>query len=133
MKWKHFSYETDPMLRCPCGECDGGEMDPDFMRKLDNVRAAVGVPFKVTSGYRCPEYNAEISTTGEDGPHTTGRAVDIAMHGPQVWKTLAECRGRGIYGVGLKQHGDHASRFMHLDDLEPQDSKGPRPWVWTYA
>ncbi len=34
-------------------------------------------------------------------------------------------------GIGIKQKGDYASRFVHLDDL-PNGSGQPRPWCWSY-
>ncbi len=131
--WRFFSYETDPMLACPCGQCDNPQgMDSEFMRKLDNLRAKLNVPIQVNSGYRCPAHNAIVSTTGEDGPHTTGRAVDVALIGSRVWDAMPHFKGMGFYGIGLRQAGDHDARFVHLDDLEAAETHGPRPWVWTY-
>ena len=118
---------------CKCGECgsDGSEMAPEFLYKLDDLRERCGFPFVISSGYRCPAYNSKISSTGEDGPHTTGRAADVALSGPRVVKLVhlassVEC----MKGIGINQRGDHAKRFVHLDDLtEPHH---PRPRVWTY-
>lgn len=130
MSWRFFSYEGDSMLACP----ESGErgMNDAFMRKMDRLRMALGVPIRVTSGFRSPEYNEKISTTGIDGPHTTGRAIDIQLMGDisMNWELLQYARGFGFYGVGFRMHGPHEKRFIHLDDLEAHEA--PRPRIWTY-
>ena len=124
-KWQYF---TDDELRCKGHNCCGGEvmMDATFMYKLDSMRRNAGFPFIVTSGYRCPDYNDKISSTGRDGPHTTGKAVDIAVRGTQAHTVLKLALASGITGVGVDQKGE--SRFIHLDSL----TEGTRPWVWSY-
>lgn len=48
--------------------------------QLDIVRERLGVPIKVTSGYRTVAVNAAVG--GVDGSqHTTGEAVDVAVEG----------------------------------------------------
>lgn len=131
MSWNYFSYETDPMLKCPCGQCDGGSMDDSFMRRLDALRGHLGFPLVVTSGYRCPDYNARISSTGYNGPHTTGQAVDLNVYGSNALHLIAEAYDRGFKGIGIKQHGPWKGRFVHLDAL-PEAVGRPRPWCWTY-
>ncbi len=56
-------------------------INESFMDKLQHLRRAYGKPVIITSGYRSPEYNDLISSTGRTGPHTTGRAVDIKVYG----------------------------------------------------
>lgn len=120
----HF---TDDELRCPCG-C-GMLPKLDFMEKVETLRSVYGKPLRVTSAARCPDYNAKVSSTGRDGPHTTGRAIDISVNGREAHNLLRLAMRFGNFsGIGLQQKGDHASRFLHLDDLT-----GPqRPWIWTY-
>lgn len=124
-----YRFFSDRELRCKCGECDG-EMDPHFMSKLVALRAYLNFPFPVSSAYRCPAYNARVSSTGENGPHTTGRAVDIRVSGEQAFQILTQAARFGFTGVGVSQKGPHGSRFIHLDDLEAPEH--PRPWVWSY-
>lgn len=127
MTWKHFKPSE---FDCRCG-CGRNEMQPDFVETLDDLRERLGFPLVVTSGYRCPDHNERISTTGRDGPHTTGRAVDLAVSGERAFKLLRQCTlGGWMSGIGLKQHGAHETRFIHLDDLAPPGH--PRPRVWTY-
>ncbi len=105
---------------------------PEFMDRLQSLRSFVMVPFVITSGYRTPAYNMAVSSTGEDGPHTTGRAVDIAIHGVDALDLLSKgLEFAPFTGVGIKQHGPRNGRFIHLDDL-PEATSRPRPWVWSY-
>jgi uncharacterized protein YcbK (DUF882 family) len=104
------------------------DMDPVFMDKLVTLRKACAFKFPVTSGYRCPEYNDRISSTGRDGPHTTGRAVDINISGTRAYQLISLAGSYGMKGLGVKQHGEHRRRFLHLDDL----LEGTRPWIWSY-
>lgn len=116
---------------CKCGECGstGAEMDPDFLYMLDNLREDCGFPFIVTSGYRCPDYNDEIASTGRDGPHTTGKAVDISAAFAQAHTLLKKAMHRDIPGIGINGRGEYRKRFIHLDTLRGENS---RPRVWTY-
>ena len=131
--WADIKHFDPGEFRCKCGTCgsDGHEMNIDFVAKLDDLRERIGVPLWVSSGYRCPAYNSQISTTGEDGPHTTGRAADVALYGPNVHRLVQQSSLGGWFsGIGLHQRGPHAKRFVHLDDLEEPDH--PRPRIWTY-
>lgn len=128
MKWEYF---TKKELECKCG-CGKADMNPDFMRKLVRLRRSLGFAFPLTSAYRCPEHNQNVSSTGPNGPHTTGRAVDICISGKEALRLITAARGHGMTGFGIKQHGPHGARFIHLDDLDASVSR-PRPWIWTYG
>lgn len=123
--WKYFSLEE---LTCHCG-CGSMEMKDDFMRKLVALRDDLQVPLRVTSGFRCRRWNNHVSTTGEYGPHTTGRAVDIAIAGPDAFDLVRHALAREFTGIGIRQHGPWSGRFIHLDDLVILNG---RPRVWTY-
>jgi uncharacterized protein YcbK (DUF882 family) len=85
-----------------------------------------GRPIIINSGYRSPEYNSAIATTGPRGPHTTGQAADIKVLDSStrfLLVTLAvEC---GFTGIGI------AKTFIHLDDIL-QNPHIPRPMLWLY-
>lgn len=123
-RWPHF---TPKELAC---RFDGSiRMDPAFLDLLERLREAYRRPMVVTSGYRSPSYNATVSTTGPSGPHTTGRAVDVAAQGTDAYELLWGALACGFTGIGVKQNG--ASRFLHLDNLTRADNF-PRPWIWSY-
>lgn len=112
-----------------CHHCGRNQMDGVFLDDLDELRHRLGFPLSVASGYRCPTHNAAVSTTGEDGPHTTGRAVDLAVRGEQALEVIRQARLMGFTGIGVQQKG--ATRFIHLDNL-PNAPGQPRPWLWSY-
>lgn len=124
MIWRHFAFNE---FKCKCG-CNSNDIDSRFVTKLDNFREKLGFPFIVTSGYRCPEYNNEISGTGFNGPHTQGQAADILANRHWAFKIVTQASDAGFTGIGIKQHG--ASRFIHLDDLG--GVKRPIPTIWSY-
>lgn len=125
-KWP-FKYFTKEELECKCG-C-GGLPENSFIEKLEALRVLFG-PMNVTSGYRCPDYNAKVSSTGKNGPHTTGRAVDIQVSHAKAYELVRlAIQNDDFRGIGLQQKGQ--GRFVHLDDL-PNKEGQPRPTVWTY-
>ena len=97
-------------------------IDPEFMDLLQKLRDAFGRSMPVTSYYRSPEYNDVVSSTGRTGPHTTGRAVDIAVRGYEAAVLTEKAVRLGFTGFGWQQKGD--GRFLHLDTLEPRS--------WSY-
>jgi len=122
MLTEHFSHK-EMACKC-CGEC---RVDGVFMSILEDIRVKYGKPMIVSSGYRCPKHNESVSETGAKGPHTTGKAVDIAIGGKSAYNLLkAVMEDNRITGIGIKQSG--SSRFIHLDILEG----ATRPWCWTY-
>lgn len=122
--WKHFTLEE-----FKCKHCDRNLIEKDFVDKLDALRETLGRPLRVTSGYRCPDHNQKVSTTGRDGPHTTGRAVDLAVDGVTAFKLVQLAIQAGFTGIGVQQKG--INRFIHLDDL-PATDRRPRPTIWSY-
>lgn len=119
-----------PELRCRCG-CGRADMDGDFMAQLQALRNALG-PLPVSSGFRCPTYNNQVSTTGLAGPHTTGQAADIRISGQRAHRLIVGAAKAGFTGLGVKQNGPRGSRFVHLDTLDAEATGGLRPRLWSY-
>lgn len=124
MDWNAIRHFTREEMACRCG-CGRADMDPDYMHWLDELRESFGEPIIVTSGYRCPDHNEDVSSTGRDGPHTTGKAVDVAVSHEAAYRLLDLAMRTGASGVGVNQKG--SGRFLHLDRLAE-----PRPRVWSY-
>ncbi len=122
--WSDYPNFTEAEMRCHCG-CGRADMSPDFMAALQRVRVAYGKPMNITSGFRCPEYDRKI---GGKGVHPTGQASDVAISGENVHHLLAAAVVIGMRGLGIKQHGPHATRFLHVDML----ASPMRPRVWSY-
>ena len=124
MSWQYFKREE---FACP--HCGDNRMEDCFIDSLDHLRAEYGLPLVVNSGYRCPVHNQEVSTTGPNGPHTTGRAVDFKIDRGNAFTLLVLAVRSGKFnGIGVNQYG--ASRFLHLDALDPVTH--PRPNLWSY-
>ena len=107
--------------------------EQEFMEKIETLRVLYGKPLKVTSGARCPKYNAKVSSTGMTGPHTKGVAIDLAVSGHDAYRLITLALSMPDFtGLGVKQCGPHEKRFIHLDTL-PNEPGQPRPWCWSYA
>lgn len=121
---------TKRELECKCG-CGGLPQD-SLVRILVTLREEAGFPFIFSSGYRCAKHNALASSTGDDGPHTRGLAVDIKVYGARAIKLINLALKRGVTGIGVAQKGAISSRFIHLDWVATGDEEIPRPAIWSY-
>lgn len=91
---------------CQC--CGGNQMKPDFLEKLDTARDIAGIPFKISSGYRCPKHNKEIGSTATN--HPLGVASDIrCTDGLSRFKIIAALIQAGFTRIGV------AKTFIHCD------------------
>lgn len=117
MPWKYF---TENEFRCPC--CGMLRLDPTLVDLLDQAREKAGIPFRITSGYRCPNHNREVGGKPSSA-HLAGKAADIKVNSSReryfIVRALLEA---GFQRVGI------AKGFVHADvDLEK-----PHPVVWLY-
>ncbi len=126
--WHQVRHFQASEFACRCG-CGGNAIQPGLVYKLDELREAFGKALVVTSGYRCPDHNERVSTTGRTGPHTTGLAADIAVSGRDAVTVLRLALAAGFGGIGVQQKG--GGRFLHLD-LIPDSRSHKRPWIWSY-
>lgn len=114
-----------------CKHCGQMHIPMEFVQKLQRLRDVCGFPFIINSGYRCPQYNDQVSNTGRNGPHTKG-AVDIRIYGYRAYELIKHATSTVPFnGIGVSQKGAQSSRFVHIDDL-PEEPGQPRPWVWSY-
>lgn len=98
------------------------------MCHLIAIRERLPFSFVVGSAYRCPEHNLDVSTTGENGPHTTGKAVDIRIQGIDARVLLDAAVKHGFEGIGIQQTGPRGRRFIHLDMVKRDAGKV----IWSY-
>jgi len=120
MEWRNFKIEE-----FACSHCGANETKEELVSLLQDLRDRLGVPVLITSGYRCPEYNAQVSATGKTGPHTTGLAADIAVDREAACNLLEQALQMPFRGIGINQKGN--GRFVHLDITDR-----PTRTMWSY-
>jgi zinc D-Ala-D-Ala carboxypeptidase len=124
LNWRYFKLEE-----FSCQHCGQNHIDHQFVTELDELRHRFGKPLRVTSGYRCPEHNDKVSSTGKNGPHTTGRACDFAVSHANAYHLILVAASLHFTGIGVNQKG--SGRFIHVDNL-PNAVGQPRPTIWSY-
>jgi uncharacterized protein YcbK (DUF882 family) len=102
-----------------CTHCGDNKINDKFLAQLDIARAHSGVPYIITSGYRCPIHNAEVGSTSSN--HTSGMAADISVSNGQIRGKIL----RGLYLAGFKRVGV-AKTFIHVDMMDLVES------AWLY-
>ena len=136
---KYFSIKE---FRCKCKACDFGTKEEhiaaDLVHLLHVLRANLGVPFVITSGARCAQYNKSVGG-GERSTHKAGvpldctpgyegqcRAADIdisqwsAFQRGSVVRAALSCGAR----IGI------ADTFLHIDvEKIPHYVEG----MWNYS
>ena len=72
-------------MACRFG-CGTSDMDPEFMRMLQELRDQMQGPLRVSSGRRCDHHNERVSTAKnkKNGVHTLGQASDILISGERA-------------------------------------------------
>ena len=116
-----MKYFTLDEFDCPSLPNSGKNMDSSFLAKLEQARENAGIPFKITSGYRTKEHNAEVGGV-PNSSHLIGVAADIAVSGgADRYIILSALIKAGFKRIGV------AKTFIHCDT---DDSKSNS--VWTY-
>ena len=97
----------------------------------------------VSSWYRCENHPLE-RYKHRPGVHTTGLAIDVLVNRAEVFKALdcaqwtiarelPEDDNNKVLGIGLRQKGAMATRFVHIDLGGLLDEyRALRPACWTY-
>lgn len=88
---------------------------------LEEVRAILGAPILISSGYRCPELNLAVGGTrriGKDGKeilsaHTSGQAADFSAPGAGSPRTIVQ-RLNGAPGLAFDQLILEFDAWVHL-------------------
>jgi zinc D-Ala-D-Ala carboxypeptidase len=100
------------------------KMDVNLLMILDNMRHRSDIPYKITSGYRSPEYNKKIGGV-KNSPHIKGKAADISAPDSRTKYLILEAAIHfGIERIGV------GSNFIHIDIQEKPEK--PTKLIWTY-
>lgn len=89
-------------------------LDPNLVQKLEALRALVGVPITVTSGYRTPAHNAQVGGA-QDSQHELGKAADIVWSGIEMETAVTLAEQVGFTGIG-----SYADGHLHVDVRDVQ-------------
>jgi len=102
---------------------------PSFMDDLQLIRNRLSFALPITSGYRSPEHNMNVSSTGAmEGPHVSGQAVDIGIKFADAFALIKIAIEYEFKGIGTRQHGKLPGRFVHLDKWDGRKTES----LWTY-
>ncbi len=110
---------------------------------LERVRALLGVPLRVTSGYRSPSTNSALSGASATSQHMDGTAADVVPVGLSIGDAAQRLSGstlRGEWGqvIVYPLGGDHLhislpTRGKRGDMLVQTSSDESRPVYATYS
>ncbi|MCK4900812.1 MAG: DUF882 domain-containing protein [Anaerolineales bacterium] len=111
MTWDAVGYQRYEFA-CKCG-CGFDTADYGLVRLLEQVRIHFDRPVTITSGCRCPEYNASPDVGGsERSQHLYGRAADIQVAGIEPKDVADFLETCGAPGLG------RYSTFTHVDSRD---------------
>lgn len=106
---------------CKCG-CGQTPMNHSTIEKLDKAREIAGIPFIITSGYRCEAHNRAVGGRSNSA-HTRGWAADIkALTARERFIIMNAAIKAGFSRIGV------ANSFIHVDD----DPTLVQQVVWNY-
>ena len=99
---------------CKCG-CGRGydDMDAGLLRMLDEARALAGIPFSLSSAFRCAKHNKAVGGVA-DSAHTHGYAVDIKCTSSHYrFRIISALLEAGFRRIGEKVVDHHARKYGH--------------------
>jgi uncharacterized protein YcbK (DUF882 family) len=119
---EHFSVAE---FRCPCSQCVSILLDTDLITKLEAVRAEIGKPLRINSGYRCSNYQSELRLRGYEtstgrSTHEDGGAADCMAEPLTGLELETAARKAGFTSIGI------GGTWIHCD-IRP----GNRRWVYS--
>lgn len=104
---KNFSRSE---FKCSCQRCDYDTVDIELINVLQELREYLIGSVRITSGNRCPKYNANIGGS-KNSYHIRGRAADIQVKGvsPVVVQDYLKATYPDKFGIGSY------ALFTHID------------------
>jgi hypothetical protein len=122
----HFS-EREFACRCGRGACEASaRIAPALIQTLETMRAAYGAPITITSGARCPAWNAQVGGV-PDSEHITDPLMGADLACPssrQRWEMVTAALAAGFRRLGI------GPDFLHVGVAEPPAHE--HEVIWTY-
>lgn len=109
---------------CPCSDCKETIIDKILVSQLEALRTLLGSSLKITSGYRCANYQEQLRIRGYEtakgiSQHELGKAADITDGVTPGIELEDMARRVGFKSVGVGR------LFIHVD-TRPEERR------WTY-
>jgi uncharacterized protein YcbK (DUF882 family) len=102
-----FFKDNERQCKC-CGEVVS---NPVLEEMIDNARKLAGIPFVVTSWYRCENHNEAVGGSPTSS-HVTGKAIDIKYkNSVDLFKIVKALMGAGFTRIGI----NYNKKFVHCD------------------
>ena len=93
---------------CLC--CGISLVDKGFLRRINRLIDKLGEKVEISSGYRCPKYNAELGGS-KNSAHVNGIAIDIKEDSARAKRKIVNVAiAMGFMGIGVY------NKHIHLDD-----------------
>jgi len=105
---------------CPC--CGENETQHELIEGLDRAVNLAGVPFVISSGYRCEKHNERVGGIASSS-HLRGLAADSECLTSKARMKMV----KALLDVGFDRIGI-SSNFIHVD----VDRTKPPGVIWTY-
>ena len=102
-RYEHFTREE--FADRATGAC---RMNAGVVDTIAAIRAQVGFPMRITSGYRTEEHNRAVGG-GRYSAHLEGMAADVSVTGEMAFSVVKAALKFGVTGVGIYP------TFVHLD------------------
>lgn len=115
------NYFKPGEFACKCG-CGVNGIQEKLIKKLNIARNIAGIPFEITSGYRCIKHNKKVGGVANSS-HIDGSAVDIYCdNDSDRFKIILGLLIAGFTRIGIGKD------FIHCDI----DAKKSPDVIWKY-
>lgn len=105
-----YRYFEEHEFHCTCNRVHQAQsVDPRLIWMLDLARDRAGLPFVITSGYRCVEHNTEVGGV-KDSAHLKGLAADIFVGNSRARYIML----KSLLPIGFSRIGI-GRNFIHVD------------------
>jgi len=102
-----------------------GDVSPELIDRLEDIRADVGGPVRLNSGCRCETHNIAVKGA-KHSVHMLGEAADIQVEGGRHrYQVQHSAHIFGLEGIGT------ARTFIHVD-VHKGSPDVARPSAWSY-